>query len=53
MAATGHHAGILIVRFDNDPCHNLTDRGIATAISKLESSEVPNRDQIHVLNQWR
>ena len=37
MAAVGHHAGILIVRFDNDPRHNLTDRGIATAISKLES----------------
>ena len=49
----GHHAGILIVRFDNDPRHNLTDRGIATAISKLESSGVPIADRIHVLNQWR
>ncbi|MGZ3472475.1 MAG: DUF5615 family PIN-like protein [Isosphaeraceae bacterium] len=53
MAAVGHHPGILIVRFDNDPRHNLTDRGIATAISKLESSGVPIRDRIHVLNQWR
>ncbi|MFI5386708.1 MAG: DUF5615 family PIN-like protein [Fimbriimonadales bacterium] len=53
VAAVGHHAGILIVRFDNDPRHNLTDRGIATAISKLESSGVPIRDRIHVLNQWR
>jgi predicted nuclease of predicted toxin-antitoxin system len=53
MAALGHHAGILIVRFDNDPRHNLTDRGIATAIGKLESSGVPIRDRIHVLNQWR
>jgi predicted nuclease of predicted toxin-antitoxin system len=43
MAATGHHAGILIVRFDNDPGHNLTDRGIATAISKLESSALRPR----------
>jgi predicted nuclease of predicted toxin-antitoxin system len=51
--STGHHAGILIVRFDNDPRHNLTDRGIATAISKLESSGVPIADRIHVLNQWR
>jgi predicted nuclease of predicted toxin-antitoxin system len=32
VAAVGHHAGILIVRFDNDPRHNLTDRGIATAM---------------------
>jgi predicted nuclease of predicted toxin-antitoxin system len=53
MAAAGHHAGILIVRFDNDPRHNLTDRGIATAISKLESSGVPIRDRMHVLNHWR
>jgi predicted nuclease of predicted toxin-antitoxin system len=53
MAAVGHHAGILIVRFDNDPRHNLTDRGIATAIGKLESSGVPIRDRIHLLNQWR
>jgi predicted nuclease of predicted toxin-antitoxin system len=53
IAAAGHHAGILIVRFDNDPRHNLTDRGIATAISKLESSGVPVSDQIQVLNQWR
>ncbi len=53
MAAGGHHAGILIVRFDNDPRHNLTDRGIATSISKLQSSGVPILDRIHVLNQWR
>jgi predicted nuclease of predicted toxin-antitoxin system len=53
MAAVGHHAGILIVRFDNDPRHNLTDRGIGAAISKLESSGVPIQDRIHVLNQWR
>ena len=53
VAAAGHHTGILIVRFDNDPRHNLTDRGISTAISKLESSGVSIADRIHVLNQWR
>jgi predicted nuclease of predicted toxin-antitoxin system len=53
LSAGGHHAGILVVRFDNDPRHNLTDRGIATAISKLEASGVPIRDHIHVLNPWR
>ena len=53
MAAAGHHAGILIVRFDNDPRHNLTDRGIGTAITKLEASRLPLRDRIHVLNQWQ
>jgi predicted nuclease of predicted toxin-antitoxin system len=53
MAASGHHAGMMIVRCDNDPRHNLTDRGISTALSKLESSGVPIADRIHVLNQWR
>jgi predicted nuclease of predicted toxin-antitoxin system len=53
IAAAGHHSGILIVRFDNDPRHNLTDRGIATAIGKLESPSIPVRDRIQVLNRWR
>jgi predicted nuclease of predicted toxin-antitoxin system len=52
MAASGHHPGILVVRFDNDPRHNLTDRGIANAINKLESSGIPILDRIHVLNHW-
>ena len=53
MAAGGHHSGVLVVRFDNDPRHNLTDRGIASAINKLESSGVLIPDRIHVLNPWR
>jgi predicted nuclease of predicted toxin-antitoxin system len=53
VAAAGHHAGILIIRFDNDPRHNLTDRGASTALSKLESSGVQIAGRIHVLNQWR
>ena len=53
MAAGGHHPGILLVRFDRDPRHNLTDRGIAGAIGKLEASGIPIPDHMHVLNQWR
>ena len=53
MAGSGHHPGILVVRFDSDPRHNLSDRGIAGAISKLEASGVPIPDRIPVLNQWR
>jgi len=53
MAAGGHHPGMLVVRFDSDPRHNLTHRGIASAINKLESSGVPIPDRLHVLNQWR
>jgi hypothetical protein len=53
MAVGGHHPGILVVRFDNDPRHNLTERGIATALVNLESSAVAVADGIHVLNHWR
>jgi hypothetical protein len=53
MAGGGHHPGILVVRFDSDPRHNLTDRGIAGALSKLEASGIPIPDHMHVLNQWR
>jgi predicted nuclease of predicted toxin-antitoxin system len=37
MAVGGHHAGILVVRFDNDPRHNLTERDMSTALGNLES----------------
>ncbi len=53
LASGGHHPGLLVVRFDNDPSHNLTDRGIVSALTNLESSGVPIPDQIHVLNHWR
>ena len=53
MAVGGHHPGILVVRFDNDPRHNLNERGIATALGNLESSGVAVTDGIHVLNHWR
>jgi hypothetical protein len=53
IAAAGHHASILIVQFDNDPRHNLTERAIAIAISKLESSGIPIINGFHILNQWQ
>jgi predicted nuclease of predicted toxin-antitoxin system len=43
IAAAGHHAGILIVRFDNDPRHNLTDRGISVALGKTGIVRSPDR----------
>lgn len=53
MAAGGHHPGMLIVRFDADPRHNMTERAIGIAIGKLGSAGVPIADRIHVLNRWR
>ena len=33
MTVGGRHPGILVVRFDNDPQNNLSERGIATALA--------------------
>jgi len=53
LAVVGQHPGILVVRFDNDSRHNLTERAIAIALGNLESSGVAVADRIHVLNHWR
>ena len=53
MAAGGHHSGILVVRFDDDPRRNMTDGRIVSAITKLEVAGVRILDGIHVLNHWR
>ena len=53
LACGGDHPGLLIVRFDADPRHNLTERGIVTPVSNLESSGVAIPSQIHVINHWR
>ena len=50
---SGHHPGFLVVRFDNDPRHNLTERGIVTALGNLDSSGVAIADQVHILSHWR
>jgi hypothetical protein len=52
-AAQGHHAGILVVRQDNDPKRDLSPRGIVRAIAKLEAAGVPIADSYHILNHWR
>jgi len=52
-ASGGSHPGILLLHFDNDPTRDLTPKGVATAIAKLEASGVPILKEIHVLNHWR
>ncbi len=49
----GHHAGILVVRRDNDPNRDLKPKGIVRAIRNLISASVPIQDELHVLNHWR
>jgi hypothetical protein len=52
-AAGGTHAGILIVRRDNDRRRDLTPRGIITAISHLLDAGVPVENEFIILNHWR
>jgi Domain of unknown function (DUF5615) len=53
MQAQGHHAGILIVRKDNDPTRDLKPPGVVRAVRNLERSAIPPGDQYHILNHWR
>jgi hypothetical protein len=49
----GAHAGILVVRRDNDPRNNMAPRDTVRAIRKLEASGLPVVNEYHVLNHWR
>jgi hypothetical protein len=52
-AATGHHEGILVVRYDNDPRNNMSPGDIARAVRNLENAGIPIADSYHELNHWQ
>jgi hypothetical protein len=49
----GHHAGILIVRRDNDPRRDMSARAIARAITNVALAGIETRDLFVILNHWR
>lgn len=53
LIAHGHHAGILIVRRDNDPRRDMTAADVVRALRKLLAAAVPVADHFHILNHWR
>jgi hypothetical protein len=53
QATQGHHAGILVVRADNDPSRDMKDRDIVRALVNLERARVPIANDFHILNHWR
>lgn len=53
LAANGGHAGILVIRQDNDPTRDLSPRGIVRAITNLLAASVPVANGFYVLNHWR
>lgn len=52
-AANGHHAGILVVRYDDNPRNTMSAGGIARAVRNLEKAGVPIADSYHELNHWQ
>ena len=53
FAASGHHAGILVVRYDNNPRNNMTPGDIARAVRNLEKAGAPIADSYYQLNHWQ
>ncbi len=53
FAANGHHEGILVVRFDQNPRNNMSAGDIARAVRNLESNGVAIADACFELNHWQ
>ena len=53
FAARGHHEGILVVRYDNNPRNNMSPGDIARAARNLEKAGVAIADSYHELNHWQ
>jgi hypothetical protein len=52
-ATGGRHAGILVVRADNNPARDMKDRDIIRALINLASAAIPIENEFHILNHWR
>jgi predicted nuclease of predicted toxin-antitoxin system len=52
-AANGHHAGILVVRYDSNPRNNMSSGDITRAVRNLEKAGVSIADSYHELNHWQ
>ena len=53
FAAGGHHEGILVVLFDNNPQNNMSTGDIARAVRNLAKAGVSIVDSYHELNHWQ
>jgi hypothetical protein len=53
LTAGGHHRGLLLLYTEHDATRDMTPRGIAMAITKLEATQIPLANQVYVLNHWR
>lgn len=53
QAANGRHAGIAVVRADNDPSKDMSDGDIERSLKNLVRANVRVDNEFHILNHWR
>jgi hypothetical protein len=53
FAASGHHEGILVVLFDDNPRNSMSVRDIVRAVRNLDNANAPVADVYHELNHWQ
>jgi hypothetical protein len=53
LSSGGHHPGILVVRRDNNPSRDMSNRAIVQAVSRVSNSVATFEDSFHILNHWR
>src|SRR5438093_13417723 len=53
LVSGGHHPGIFVVRRDNDPSRDMSNRAIVQAVWNVSNAGVTFRDSFHILNHWR
>ena len=52
-AASGHHCGILVVLYDNNPRNNMSSGDTARAVRNLENAGIAIADSYNELNPWQ
>ncbi len=53
LTSGGHHPGILVERFDNNPSHSMLPGDIVRALRNLEAAGFVLRDEYQILNLWQ
>jgi predicted nuclease of predicted toxin-antitoxin system len=53
LTAGGRHAGMCVIRRDNDPSRNLSPKDIVRALRNLEAAGVPIANEYIILNHWQ
>lgn len=53
IGCSGSHTGVVLIRRDNDPQKNMTNKNIITAVGKVEQAYADLINELITLNDWR